>query len=318
MTFPVFASMVVVSAAIVPLLVAVPLIRRSVPPGRRVALAVLGSGLVLTTWLGLPWSWLGMHLRTGLLAAWFLALVVGGWQGFRGRPSGSVGDGDEVRGRPRTRAASVALTIAGLALLVLAMPSVVSPEDDLPAVDLAPPLHGPFVVAQGGGTRLLDINEWERPARGYVVLYSLGPGLRRGTGPFPGDPSGHHSWEAPILAPCEGVVRSAVAGREDMGPGEVKQRRRTWGNYVVVQCDAGFNVLLAHPRRGSLEVVSGQRVDAGDRLGLLGHCQGRTGPGLLLGVAESESFTDRDIFRSPHLRSITIDGRAAIRHRIFR
>lgn len=88
----------------------------------------------------------------------------------------------------------------------------------------------------------------------------------------------------PVLAPAPGVVLEAVAS------GGV------FGTYVTLRHPGGFVSLYAHLSR--LDVAAGQRVVAGDRLGLVGMTGLTTGPHLHWGLAEGGS----PLAAGPHLR----------------
>ena len=80
------------------------------------------------------------------------------------------------------------------------------------------------------------------------------------------------AWGRPIVAPAGGVVVAAVDGVRDNRPQlEVENRRAPAGNHVVLDLGNGEYALLAHLRRGSVRVEAGQRVRAGEVLGLAGN-----------------------------------------------
>lgn len=68
-----------------------------------------------------------------------------------------------------------------------------------------------------------------------------------------------------IVAPCDGVV--GFAGRVD----DKSKGGRTWewGNYVRIDRDDGYSIYMCH--MSSVAVKSGQRVKAGDAVGVEGN-----------------------------------------------
>lgn len=74
-----------------------------------------------------------------------------------------------------------------------------------------------------------------------------------------------------IVAPCDGKI--GWAGEYD----DRKNGGRTWewGNYVRLETDEGYMIYLCH--MSSVSVRTGQRVKAGDRLGIEGSTGKSTG-----------------------------------------
>ena len=62
---------------------------------------------------------------------------------------------------------------------------------------------------------------------------------------------------------------TAQDGMPDQQAGAGAQRPMA-GNHVILSC-GGYDVLLAHLRRGSVSVAAGQEVQIGDRLGEVGN-----------------------------------------------
>jgi murein DD-endopeptidase MepM/ murein hydrolase activator NlpD len=79
------------------------------------------------------------------------------------------------------------------------------------------------------------------------------------------------SWDAPVLAPCGGMIVHVENRQDDATPDEARRSRgRPFGNYVSIDTGRGF-VLLAHLRKGSVTVRVGERVRAGDPIGRCGN-----------------------------------------------
>ncbi|MGH6947191.1 MAG: M23 family metallopeptidase, partial [Kiloniellales bacterium] len=77
----------------------------------------------------------------------------------------------------------------------------------------------------------------------------------------------------PVVAAAAGVVKALRDGMEDISirdPGADSVRGREAGNSVIVDHGDGWETQYSHMRRGSVAVEVGDRVDAGDRLGLIG------------------------------------------------
>jgi len=82
---------------------------------------------------------------------------------------------------------------------------------------------------------------------------------------------GGASWEAPILAPCDGMIVH-VENRQEDAPADQARRNlaRPFGNYVSIETPQGY-VLLAHLRQGSVTVRVGDTVRAGHEIGRCGN-----------------------------------------------
>lgn len=78
------------------------------------------------------------------------------------------------------------------------------------------------------------------------------------------------SYGTAVLAPCHGVVTVVISHVPDNAPG-ANNLAENWGNYVMILCDYGYTVLLAHLQQYSATVVVGQRVYPGMLLGLCGN-----------------------------------------------
>lgn len=83
----------------------------------------------------------------------------------------------------------------------------------------------------------------------------------------------------PILAPAAGEIVDVIRDVDDNVPGQLNAEQAT-GNRVVIDHGHGEFSLLAHLRRGSLRVKSGDRVASGDHLGDCGNSGHSTEPHL--------------------------------------
>lgn len=219
----------------------------------------------------------GLWLDLSRYAPWLLwALFLPcAWRGLR-----------DLSGRKQqSRRPSLAVVAAGGLALALAWPTYlairgrVAPPGEV--ARLAPPLGpGRYQVVNGGNAGLLNAHlETLRPStarqaryRGQsygVDIVGLTPAGRATYGWRPSDPARYAIFGAPVIARCSGRVLSRSDGHPDMPVPEVDTRIMK-GNHVMLDCGA-FHVLLAHLRRGTVQVAVGQQVHIGDRLGEVGN-----------------------------------------------
>lgn len=188
-------------------------------------------------------------------------------------------------------------------------------------VDIAMPLaKGRYIVAQGGSNN--TVNEhyttldqtvpryaaWRGQSKGLDIIKIDHFGLRA-SGLLPQDPSEYHTYDAPVLAPCDGSVVEALDGIRDM-PVPQMDREHMLGNHVIIKCD-GFFVVLAHFRQGSVLVGKGQQVKAGDKLGRIGNSGNSAEPHLHI-HAQRDMPAATPISGEP--LALSVDGKFYVRN----
>lgn len=167
-------------------------------------------------------------------------------------------------------AALTAVAVLAMAAAPLSSPRPAAPSDAL-AVPEAPPMTA---VAEPAGpvTRLIA---FETPVRGYAVNSAFG--LRR----LPGQAARNHEG-VDIAAPQGTGVYVAAEGsvlRTGYDPAG-------YGRFVEIRHPNGMSTLYGHLSR--LDVASGDRVEAGARIGLVGSTGRSTGPHLHFEVRRGE------------------------------
>ncbi|HVL42087.1 MAG TPA: M23 family metallopeptidase [Brevundimonas sp.] len=160
-----------------------------------------------------------------------------------------------------------AAVLAGVAVLAMAAAPLSVPDPVPPveafAVPEAPPLTA-VAEAAGPVTRLIAFNE---PVRGYAINSPFGP--RR----MPGQALRNH----------EGVDIAAPQGTGVFVAAEGSVTRTGYdaagyGRFVEIRHPNGMSTLYGHLSR--LDVASGDHVDGGQRIGLVGSTGRSTGPHL--------------------------------------
>jgi Peptidase family M23 len=112
----------------------------------------------------------------------------------------------------------------------------------------------------------------------------------------------YYCWKEPVVAPISGEILRVGDGWHDNERTSLWSTIRLWynatyrfqpemkagvleirpnaGNHVMIKSDAGFIVFLAHFKKNSITVTQGQRVEQGERLGLVGNSGNSTAPHL--------------------------------------
>jgi hypothetical protein len=130
------------------------------------------------------------------------------------------------------------------------------------------PFDGDWFVGWGGRT-LADNYHAESPNQRFAYDLLI---LRDGKS-HTGDGTAneqYHCFGQPILAPGPGKVAAAVDGIDDNKPGEMNPKQPV-GNHVILDHGNGEFSFLAHLKKGSVAVETGDAVKAGDRLGVCGN-----------------------------------------------
>ncbi len=172
-----------------------------------------------------------------------------------------------------------AASLAAVAVLAMAAAPLGDAPGSAPAETLATPEAPPMTaVAEPAGPVTRRI-AFEAPVRGYRINSAFG--LRR----LPGQPARNHEG-VDIAAPRgTGVYVSAEgsvlrAGYEPAG----------YGRFVEIRHPNGMTTLYGH--LGRLDVASGDSVEAGARIGLVGSTGRSTGPHLHFEVRRGERHID--------------------------
>ncbi|MBC3842986.1 M23 family metallopeptidase [Streptacidiphilus sp. 4-A2] len=139
---------------------------------------------------------------------------------------------------------------------------------------------GTWHIGQGGG---YGLNHHYRvpEQRGALDIVKIGPrGTHSAAALLPSDPGAYEAYGTRLFAPCAGTVTSAADGHDDQVPGRSRYAPAT-GNHVCI--DTGKEtVVLAHLKRGTVLVRTGDTVRAGDPIGEIGNSGNSTEPHLHL------------------------------------
>lgn len=138
--------------------------------------------------------------------------------------------------------------------------------------------NGKWYIAQGGGARLNPHASFPEQ-RGALDVIQIGRGgaRARGTG-LRGENESYPVYGQSLYAPCDGTVVSAADHLDDQEPGTIRYQP-PYGNHVFIDTGAEI-VKLAHLRRGTVTVKTGDPVHAGQLLGEVGNSGNSTEPHL--------------------------------------
>ena len=122
-------------------------------------------------------------------------------------------------------------------------------------LQLHSPFRDPWRVAAGGADP--RHNHHQRAGDQYFAYDFL---------PVEGD-----AWDREILAPCDGSIAWTEDRHEDAAPDQRhSDNKNPAGNYVSIETPRGY-VILAHLKKGSITVLPGVPVRAGDVIGRCGN-----------------------------------------------
>jgi hypothetical protein len=155
------------------------------------------------------------------------------------------------------------------------------------------PVTGEWRVFNGGVTKE-NSHSWSIPSQRFAYdLVKYGQNGRS----FKGDGrklENYFCFDAPIFAPADGVVVKARDGIRDAP--HVGTFWMDWltrniaGNSVLIKHADGEYCLLAHLKRGSVQVKIGQTVNQGQEIGRCGHSGNSTEPHLHFQFQDGKNF----------------------------
>lgn len=193
-----------------------------------------------------------------------------------------------------------------------------------PIAHIASPFDtGLYLVVNGGLTtsvnahlRTLSDDPRFRPWRGQsygVDLIRISASGLRARGLRPAEPDAYLGFGTRVVAPCAGSIVQAVDGQPDNIVPQT-DRHNMAGNHVIVRCGE-FDIVLAHLRRGSVKVTTGDQVKAGEPIGELGNSGNSDEPHLHV-HAQRHAPVDAPFSAEPV--PIRIDGGLPVRNQRMR
>ena len=267
--------------------------------------------LLLVLWMAGPWVTSRLEgLTLALIAASYAGFVflsgpIWAWvgMGLRWAPVVLVGAGLVVMllrwpGRPwlprRRWREWVSVTTKGFVAAIFGFLFATSLAGLRPpgaTVSIGLPLEpGEYVVLNGGSTATLNHHNAVKAQRYAIDVVALKDGARRATGLMPPEMGDYAIYGRAILAPCDGTVLATSDGAPDTPIGGSNAEAPA-GNYVTLLCEidgARLTILVAHMLPGSVAVAPGQRMNTGERLGLVGSSGNSSEPHLHIHAVAGE------------------------------
>jgi len=262
----------VLTQVVLPLCFTVSLWRRAEWSLRDFVLSLLlGSAYLTFICLVLPWGYLPYLLRYVWPAVYGLAAL---------RAVARIRR--QLReGRPpaRPRLSPAVMVVATIVLGSQSVDCVRGRFYSEPAVELAFPLRdGVYVVGQGGNHPKINYHNVSVSQKYALDISALNELGLRGYGLGRTPLQRYAIWGDTLYSPCDGVVRTVVNDRQDHVP-PASEPENPAGNHVEIETE-GVRIFLAHMQRGSVLVLKGDRVKAGDPLGKVGNSGNTTEPHL--------------------------------------
>jgi hypothetical protein len=165
------------------------------------------------------------------------------------------------------------------------------------AVTYRLPFNGVWWVLWGGDTVPKNYHAaFPSQRHAYDILIWKGGGTRHGDGTRNED---YWAWGQPVLAPASGTVVTVLDGIPDHAPGKPDPTPHIAGNHAVIQTGPEEFVVLAHFQQNSIRVKEGDRVQAGDLLGLAGDTGQSTEPHVHIHVQNRADLLDPQTISLP-------------------
>jgi hypothetical protein len=152
------------------------------------------------------------------------------------------------------------------------------------------PFKGRWFVMQGGDTPNVNQHMGLRAQwYGLDLMKVAGQGQRELSSTATPTIKEFYSWGEPVLSPIAGKVESIVDGLPDNALG-TKDPKNPAGNHVVIAAANGMYVFLAHFQNGSVRVKPGQKVAAGQELGLCGNSGNSDAPHIHMHIQDTPTL----------------------------
>lgn len=199
------------------------------------------------------------------------------------------------------------ITILVILIIPLAVFAGIKIRDAFPAppnaVSLEYPLkNGKYLITASGSFLTIHNTALEKYALDMVRFPSLSSYFKF----HQVDLTANETYNTPVYSPCTGFIRKMRDGVPDQPIG-IKNPDLPEGNFVVIRC-SGFDVMMAHFKKGSFKIKLGDKVQAEEEIALIGNSGNTDGPHLHIMAYLTNDDTNEHkplpiIFKVRYLRS---------------
>lgn len=240
--------------------------------------SVASGVLIYTLFVFNIWAFTSVYLRYIYVAVYILAVIYVWWKAW------------EQPWRSPLKISQWAPVFGGIVLMAVCslILANIAGADEIPdgAVEINFPLErGLFYAAQAGNKQAMNghmkvIGQSEYRGQKWALdILELNILGFRARGIYPGDLDSYYIYGTPVYSPCTGGIAASENDLPDLIPPE-KDEENLAGNYVKIECEEGFFLILAHFRQGSLLVAEGDVISAGSRIGAVGNSGNTSEPHL--------------------------------------
>ena len=147
------------------------------------------------------------------------------------------------------------------------------------------PLDGPVTVGWGGSTPANNYHVIAADQRwAYDLVVTRDGKTHRGEGRNLDD---YYIYGMPVLAAADGIVSSVVNDQPESKLGETGKVKNAGGNQVVIQVAEKEFLFICHLQPGSINLKPGDKVIAGDEVGLAGNSGNSSEPHIHIHLQDS-------------------------------
>lgn len=187
------------------------------------------------------------------------------------------------------------------------------PPKDVASIELVFPMkNGTYFIGHGGNGPGLNAH-YRVPGQKFALdIQKLNSFGFRAKGVFPTDLTKYEIFGAEVLAPCDGEVLSAESGLEDFTPPKGDDVN-LMGNHVILYCK-NSSILLAHLKKSSVLVKTGDTIKTGDVVGLAGNSGNTSEPHLHIHAVQGRFHILEDIAFKQVGIPMLFDGKFYVRN----
>lgn len=192
------------------------------------------------------------------------------------------------------------------------------------SIDLSSPLGtGTYLVANGGSSPAVNSHATlhDQSVAGHLPYWGTANGVDivaldrwglRSDGILPAEPDRYVIFGRTVIAPCAGIVITAVDGLPEMQVPKTDKDHLA-GNHVILRCSEA-DILLGHFQQGSVVVRARQKLAVGDAIAQVGNSGNTSEPHLHINA--QEPGTAEAPFSGAPI-TIRINGRYLVRNDRF-